>query len=183
MAEEVEAKKPSKKELKKAAKKAEKAAKKQANPNQSKKSSENEEKKISESKPTKVLPVFELSGFSGKEDDGALKAVMTSLLYDVSMVKSSSSGSEPSFMHGPVLKTYEGVTTVAFGANAVCKAISLYAGKLETASCSLVDNWLEFERLELRTAQGKKMSLVLKVIEEGLVQNKDGGGLYLVNDW
>ena len=190
-----ETKGPSKGELKKAAKKAEKAAKKQ----QAKAAAENPagdnkkgaagggaggDKKKGEKAEVKKAFSFQLANVEGHEE-AALKAVVTAQLYNIPLEKSvGGAASNMGFAHGPIL--LQDSKLVAFGPNAVCKALSLYAGQLSAGYLSTVDQWLEYERVELRKAisknNAKAVTSALKTLNQGLMNNHAGGGYFLVSD-
>ena len=145
-----EGKQPSKKELKKLAKKAEKAAAK-SNGGTAKPAPT-----TSASAPVAAPPSYRLSA---KKDICTLKACMASILYSVPLEPSFES---PSFVHGPTLWYGDSLT---FGGNGIAKALSLVGG--HTVS-SIEDDWMEFERCDLRSALSSKNEKNIKCVMETL---------------
>ena len=151
-----EDKKPSKKELKKLAKKAEKAAAKES-------SSTKSAAPTTSTPAPPAPPSYRLSNAS-PADSCTLKACLSSILNGITLVPASDG---PSFVHGPSLMY--GETSVAFGGNGIAKALSLAGGHSVSA---VMDDWMEFERCELRPALNggneKKVAAVVDTLEKAL---------------
>ncbi|KAL7517532.1 hypothetical protein ACHAWX_002451 [Stephanocyclus meneghinianus] len=177
MSPEEEGKKPSKKELKKLAKKAEKASAKESNGS------------ATDEAPTSIAPnsaatstpppIYRLS--NGQNDSCTLKACLSSVLHSITLHPSPPS-SCPSFVHGPALLYGDASSSapplVAFGGNGIAKALSLAAGRVVSA---VVDDWMEFERCQLRPALASKneseIAKALGTVEKALESH---GGTSLV---
>mmetsp|Transcript_9998 Transcript_9998/g.18285 ORF Transcript_9998/g.18285 Transcript_9998/m.18285 type:complete len:861 (+) Transcript_9998:74-2656(+) len=161
-----EKKGPSKKELKKLAKKAEKdAAKAAAKGNKvatpaagAKNGSSSSGAAPAAAK--KASPVYRLANVpsSGTVDACTLKACMSSVLYGTPLLPGGVSSDLP-FVHGPAL-LYGDVSNacpaVAFGGNGIIKALALANNTAEGKNhmMPMMDDWLEYERGELRPALG-----------------------------
>ncbi|KAL7479849.1 hypothetical protein ACHAW6_005572 [Cyclotella cf. meneghiniana] len=177
MSPEEEGKKPSKKELKKLAKKAEKASPKESNGS------------ATDEAPTSIAPnsaatstpppIYRLS--NSQTDRCTLKACLSSVLHSITLHPSPPS-SCPSFVHGPALLYGDASSSapplVAFGGNGIAKALSLAAGHVVSA---VVDDWMEFERCQLRPALASKneseIAKALGTVEKALESH---GGTSLV---
>lgn len=164
MSEAEEKKGPSKKELKKLAKKAEKDAAK-ANAKQDKSgggggaaASNNKTNGSSTATTTKAAaaapPVYRVANVpssltAAMNDACTIKACMGSFLYSKQLLPGGSTSSTLPFVHGPALLYGDAASTspvVAFGGNGILKALS------GQSVSSTTDDWLEFERTELRPA-------------------------------
>ena len=184
MSEAEEKKGPSKKELKKLAKKAQKDAAKAAakssgggggsgaaSDKAAPSTNTNTMKKAKSSPPVYRLANVPSSLKSALNDACTMKACMGSLLYSQKLLPGGGSSSLP-FVHGPALLYGDATSNnatppvVAFGGNGILKALS---GQSVNAT---VDDWLEFERAELRPAlmsgNGKKIDKALGKIAAAL---------------
>ncbi|KAL7511245.1 hypothetical protein ACHAXN_008674 [Cyclotella atomus] len=153
-----EDKTPSKKELKKLAKKVEKATAEEANGASAKSSPST----ATSPAVTKAPPSYRLA--NAATNSCTLKACISSILNGVTLIPSSSG---PSFVHGPSL--LYGDQAIAFGGNGIAKALSLAGGHSITA---LMDDWMEYERCELRPAlvsgNGTKIGVAMDKLERAL---------------
>lgn len=100
-------------------------------------------------------PVYRLAGVpaSGTADACTLKACMASILYGTEILAGGGAAADLPFVHGPALlygDLSDGCPAVAFGGNGIIKALALANGKNNLTPA--VDDWLEFERTELRPA-------------------------------
>jgi len=165
MSEAEEKKGPSKKELKKLAKKAQKDAAKASSKAEKSggsgggaASAGNNKSAPSASTPTKSSsvgpPVYRLANVPSSlaaalKDSCTIKACMGSILYSQKLLPGGGSSSLP-FVHGPALLYGDAASTsppvAAFGGNGILKALSGQSVN------STTDDWLEFERTELRPA-------------------------------
>lgn len=159
---------PSKKELKKLAKKAEKdaakAAAKGGKANVGGGAPAAAGGNSSSSAPTKKAkpsnPIYRLANVptTGTTDSCTLKACMASVLFGTPLLPGGTASDLP-FVHGPALLYGEPTSpcpTVAFGGNGIIKALAL-VNNCEEGKCNLtsaMDDWLEYERSELRFALG-----------------------------
>jgi len=185
MSEAEEKKGPSKKELKKLAKKAQKDAAKAnaksgggggaASSNNNKAAPTTTAATVKSAPPSP--PVYRLTNVPSSltaalNDACTIKACMGAILFSQKLLPggSSTSSSLP-FLHGPALLYGDAAATttapvVAFGGNGILKALS---GQSVT---STTDDWLEFERAELRPAVGsgntKKIDKALDKIAAAL---------------
>eukprot|EP00579_Thalassiosira_antarctica_P010014 CAMPEP_0201910670 /NCGR_PEP_ID=MMETSP0903-20130614/1958_1 /ASSEMBLY_ACC=CAM_ASM_000552 /TAXON_ID=420261 /ORGANISM="Thalassiosira antarctica, Strain CCMP982" /LENGTH=855 /DNA_ID=CAMNT_0048445335 /DNA_START=9 /DNA_END=2576 /DNA_ORIENTATION=- len=177
---------PSKGELKKLAKKAEKEAAKAAKAGGKPAASgggggAGANNGSSSGAPTKAKvsnPVYRLANVptTGTTDACTLKACMASILYGTPLLAGGAAGDLP-FVHGPAL-LYGELTSacpvVAFGGNGIIKALALVKNSEEgknNMTCEM-DDWLEYERSELRPALGsgnaKKVEAALSKISAAL---------------
>eukprot|EP00804_Cyclotella_cryptica_P005201 CCRYP_014247-RA/>CCRYP_014247-RA protein AED:0.11 eAED:0.11 QI:0/0/0/1/1/1/2/0/813 len=177
MSAEEDGKKPSKKELKKLAKKAEKASAKASN---GAATDEAPASIVPSSAATSTPPpCYRLS--NAQNDSCTLKACLSSVLHSITLHPSPPS-SCPSFVHGPALLYGSDASSspplVAFGGNGIAKALSLAAGRFVSAA---MDDWMEFERCELRPAlASKNAGKIAKVVETVEKALESHGGTSLV---
>jgi len=180
-----ETKGPSKGELKKLAKKAEKKAAKQAQES----APPNDTPNINTHSTVQNTPVvspciapkaYYLAHVS-KDDTASLKSSIAGQIFKLPLRRfpnSASLGVLSPLLHGPVLlsssSTSFASSTVAFGGNAIAKAIGLLSEEAIDFD-PVVDDWLEFERTNLRN--GRSRDAALKKIEDSLVAS---GGCFLV---
>jgi len=189
-------KKLSKKELKKLAKKAEKAQKKNGGGGgASTGAGGGASSKPDAGQPTPrakaAAPSYRLANVppDGETDACTLKACAASVLYGIPLLPGGVSD-ELSFVKGPAL-LYGGpadpTPAVAFGGNGIIKALALAAPADEGRRrvTAEVDDWLEFEREELRPAlasgNAKRVDKALASVEAALCEHQTsvasaGGG-------
>ena len=186
-------KKLSKKELKKLAKKAEKAQKKNGGGGGASTGAGASKQDAGQPTPKAkaAAPSYRLANVpsDGETDACTLKACAASALYGIPLLPGGVSA-ELSFVKGPAL-LYGGpadpTPAVAFGGNGIIKALALAAPTDEGRRrvTAEVDDWLEFEREELRPAlasgNAKKVEKALAKIEAALEEHqtsvvKDGCG-------
>ncbi|KAL9184247.1 hypothetical protein ACHAXT_002333 [Thalassiosira profunda] len=189
-----EKKGPSKKELKKLAKKAEKeaakAAAKSGGAGGAKKGGDGASaaggKQGAKPRPS---PVYRLANVpdAGAADACVLKACFAAVLYGIPLLPGGTAADLP-FVHGPALLYGEATSpcpSVAFGGNGIVKALALATGKEagKRHMSAVVDDWLEFERSELRPAltsgNAKKIDGALGKIAAALEVH---GGTSVVGD-
>ena len=179
-------KKLSKKELKKLAKKAEKAQKKNGGGGGASTAPAGGGASKQDAGPAPAAkaatPTYRLANVpsDGQTDACTLKACAASVLYGVPLLPGGVSD-ELSFVKGPAL-LYGGpadpTPAVAFGGNGIIRALAL-AGPAEVGQRRMtaeVDDWLEFERAELRPAlasgNDKKVEKALAKIEAALEEHQ-----------
>jgi len=105
-------------------------------------------------------PVHRLANVpaGGTSDACTLKACMTSVLYGTPLMPGGTAADLP-FLHGPALLYGDATSAcpaVAFGGNGIIKALALANNATEGTNnmTAEMDDWLEYERSELRPALG-----------------------------
>ncbi|KAL3784913.1 hypothetical protein ACHAW5_006235 [Stephanodiscus triporus] len=127
-------------------------------------------------------------------DSCTLKACLASVLYGVPLLPASSATAAAAvdlpFVRGPALVHDPGTgivahhsTAVAFGGNGMLRALALIAAPTARELDAATDDWLEFERLELRPAltKSKSTAAALSRIESAL--SVAGGGSVVPRGW
>eukprot|EP00584_Thalassiosira_punctigera_P002980 CAMPEP_0172535672 /NCGR_PEP_ID=MMETSP1067-20121228/7570_1 /TAXON_ID=265564 ORGANISM="Thalassiosira punctigera, Strain Tpunct2005C2" /NCGR_SAMPLE_ID=MMETSP1067 /ASSEMBLY_ACC=CAM_ASM_000444 /LENGTH=861 /DNA_ID=CAMNT_0013320613 /DNA_START=27 /DNA_END=2612 /DNA_ORIENTATION=+ len=186
-----EKKGPSKKELKKLAKKAEKEAAKAATKgggggaaaaNTNKNGSCNGALAVAvAAAAAKANQVYRLANVpaDGTTNACTLKSCMASVIYGTPLLPGGAADDLP-FVHGPAL-LYGDVSSacpaVAFGGNGIVKALALAnnAGEGKNNVTPMVDDWMEYERSELRPAlssgNAKKIEAAMSKLAEALEEH------------
>eukprot|EP00594_Rhizosolenia_setigera_P013641 CAMPEP_0178976362 /NCGR_PEP_ID=MMETSP0789-20121207/23785_1 /TAXON_ID=3005 /ORGANISM="Rhizosolenia setigera, Strain CCMP 1694" /LENGTH=880 /DNA_ID=CAMNT_0020665429 /DNA_START=15 /DNA_END=2657 /DNA_ORIENTATION=+ len=186
-----EKKKLSKKELKKLAKKAEKAAlKKKASSEAAAGGNKNQNKNAGNKKKESTATTTTASSFKYEfvlsnfqpNDLSTRKIAVAASLYDIELTcgdKKKSNSTESSMYHGPCLSlksSNDNNAVIAFGCNAILKALASFSTNFGFNSMTEIDEWLEFERTELRTSSKVSKASLMK-LEEGL---KKQNGYFLI---